>query len=366
MASGNFRTSYRDDQKLIKTNFMRFWILVLVASLLYLPHVLQSRAIFGFGLSQTQLLGMSLTQVNFALIAIIGAIGLNLLIGYTGQISLGNAAFFAIGAIGAGTTHVQWGWPFPLVLLSAGLLGATVGVIIGLPSLRLRGLYLLMATLGLHFIANYAFLKYQSRYYGPTGISFRGMNLFGWTISNPVRWYFVLVVVVALTIIGTKNLLRSREGRAFMSVRDQDIAAGATGINVSATKLRAFAYSSFLVSVAGALYVMYLSNAQQEIFSLLLAIQFIAMIIIGGLGSLSCAVFGALLWQLLPGIIRTLSETVPATTPIVGNLLTRNSAQLNNILLGLIIMLILILKPQGLNGMWISVRRFFQRWPYTT
>ncbi len=365
MASGQFVTSYRQDQRLVKTNFTRFWWLVLAVVVVYLPFVFESRSVFGLELSNTQLLGMSLVQINFALIAIIGAVGLNLLTGYTGLISLGNAAFFAIGAIGAGVTGVQWGWPFLAVLVSAGTLGAVCGVIVGLPSLRLRGLYLLMATLGLHFIANYAFLRYQNKYFGPVGISFADPDIFGWTLSTDVRWYFVLLAVVAIVMLVTKNLLRSREGRAFVSVRDMDIAAGSVGINVAATKLRSFGLSSFMVSVAGALYVYYLTNAQQEIFSLVLAIQYIAMIIIGGLGSMPGAVFGALLWSLRPQVIDTFSELLESI-PVVGEPMAENSAQLNNIILGLVIMLVLVLKPEGLNGIWTSIKRFFRQWPYTT
>lgn len=366
MASGNFVESYRADHRLVRTNFAWFWWAALAAVLLYLPTVFQSRSLFGVSLTNTQLLGMSLPQINFALIAVLGALGLNLLIGYTGQISLGNAAFYAIGAIGAGVTGVQWGWPFPLVLLSAGLLGAVVGLIVGVPALRLRGLYLLIATLGLHFIANFAFLQYQNRYFGAVGVSFDDPHMFGWVVQSHREWYFVLLVIVVLAMLGSKNLLRSREGRAFVSVRDQDIAAASTGVNVAATKLRSFAFSSFLVSVAGALFVMYLSNAQQEIFSVLLAIQFIAMIIIGGLGSLTGAVFGALLWTLLPQLIRTASSTVGPEAPVVGELLSRHSAQVNNIVLGLVIMLVLIVKPDGLNGIWKSIQRAFRQWPYTT
>lgn len=365
MASGHFVTSYRVDHKLVRTNFQRFWWVALAVVLLYAPFVFQNRELFGVSLTNDQLLGMSLVQINFALIAVIGAIGLNLLIGYTGQISLGNAALFAIGAIAAGATGVQWGWPFPLVLLSAGIFGAVIGVIVGLPSLRLRGLYLLMATLGLHFIANYAFLQYQNRYFGPVGIRFEDPSVFGWMLDDNISWYFLLLFLVALSVLTTKNLLRSREGRAFVSVRDQDIAAGAAGINVAATKLRAFAFSSFMVSVAGACYVWYLSNAQQEMFTLLLAIQFIAMIIIGGLGSIPGAIFGALLWQLLPQVIDSLSDRF-GSAPVVGEVLTENSAQLNNIILGVVIMLVLIAKPDGLNGMWKSVQRAFRQWPYTT
>lgn len=366
MGSGNFKTSYRDEHKLIRNNWMRCWVLVLIAALIYLPHVLQNREIFGIRLSHTQLLGMSLVQVNFALIAIIGAVSLNLLTGYTGLISLGHAGFFAVGGIVGAFFGVQLGWPFPLVLLLSGLVGALVGVIVGLPSLRVRGLYLLLATLGLHFIMVYLFLRYQIANFGVVGVRYPRPFVFGWEITTPFRWYWLLLPLVAFFVIVTKNLLRSREGRAFVAIRDHDIAASAAGVNLAAQKLKAFAVSSFIATVAGTLFVWNISAATNEVFTLTLAIEFIAIIIIGGLGSILGAILGALLWQLLPGTISTLSATVDPSTPVIGNLLSRNSAQFNQLVLGAIIILVLVFKPDGLNGFWISIRNFFQRWPYTT
>jgi branched-chain amino acid transport system permease protein len=366
MASGRFYTSYRSDQRLIKTGWMRFWLVVLVAALVYLPFVLTRREVFGIPVSYTQLLGMSLVQVNFALIAIIGAVALNLLTGYTGLISIGTAGFFAVGAFAGGLFGVQWGWPFPLVLLLAGVLGALVGTVVGLPSLRVRGLYLLLATLGFHFIMAYLFLRYQVKYFGPFGISYDDPDLFGWLVDTDMRWYFFLIVLTVATIVVTKNVLRTREGRAFVAIRDRDVAASSAGVNLAKTKLKAFAFSSFLMSMAGVLYVYYLSNASAEIFTLGLAIDFVAMIIIGGMGSITGAVFGALLWQLLPQVISTIQFELGPDAPVVGDFLQRNSAPLQDVILGLIIILILVFKPDGLNGIWVSTKRFFQRWPYTT
>jgi branched-chain amino acid transport system permease protein len=366
MASGRFFTSYRSDQRLVKSGWMRFWIGVLVLILLYLPFVLSQRKVFGIPLSYTQLLGMSLVQVNFALIAIMGAVALNLLTGYTGLISIGSAGFFAVGAFAGGLFGVQWGWPFPLVVLLAGVLGALVGTVVGLPSLRVRGLYLLLATLGFHFIAAYLFLRYQVKYFGPFGISYDDPSVFGFVLETDMRWYFFLLVLTIGTILATKNVLRTREGRAFVAIRDRDVAAAAAGVNLAKTKLKAFAFSSFLMSMAGVLYVYYLSNASAEIFTLGLAIDFVAMIIIGGMGSITGAVLGALLWQLLPQVISTIQLELGPDAPVVGDFLQQNSAPLQDVILGLIIILILVFKPDGLNGIWVSTKRFFQRWPYTT
>ena len=317
-------------------------------------------------LSNSQLLGMSLVQVNFALVAIIGAVALNLLTGYTGLISVGSAGFFAVGAFAGGVFGVQWGWPFPLVVLMAGLLGAAVGAVVGLPSLRVRGLYLLLATLGFQFIAAYLFLRYQVKYFGPFGISYDDPEILGWLVDTDMRWYVLMITLTVAAILVTKNVLRTREGRAFVAIRDRDIAAASAGVNLSRTKLKAFAFSSFLMSTAGVLYVYYLTNASAEIFSLGLAIDFVAMIIIGGMGSITGAVLGALLWQLLPQVISTIQFELGPDAPVVGDFLQKNSAQLQDVILGLIIILILVFKPDGLNGIWVSTKRFFQRWPYTT
>ncbi|MGH9245438.1 MAG: branched-chain amino acid ABC transporter permease [Acidimicrobiales bacterium] len=366
MASGHFYTSYRSDQRLFKTGWMRFWTVVSVALLVYLPFVLTTRTFLGINLSYSQLLGMSLVQVNFALVAIIGAVALNLLTGYTGLISIGSAGFFAVGAFAGGVFGVQWGWPFPLVLLLSGVLGAGIGALVGLPSLRVRGLYLLLATLGFHFISAYLFLRYQVKYFGPFGISYEDPSLFGWAVETDTRWYFLLVALTAVAIVVTKNVLRTREGRAFIAIRDRDIAAASAGVNLAKTKLKAFAFSSFLLAVAGTLYSYYLSNATADIFTLGLAIDFVAMIIIGGMGSITGAVMGALLWQLLPQVIQTIQLEVGPEAPVAGDFLQQHAAQLQDMLLGLIIILILVFKPDGLNGIWVSTKRFFQRWPYTT
>ena len=366
MIGGNFRTSYRQEMRLVQTRAMLIWVVLLAAALCYLPFVLWNRSAFGIELSNHQLLNMGLSQVNSSLIAIIGAVGLNLLTGYTGLISLGNAGFFALGGIVAAAVGVQAGGPFLLAVIAAGAAGAIVGALVGLPSLRVRGFYLLLATMALHFIMVYLFLRYSLEEFGPAGVIFAPPSVLGWDLNTDIRWYFFLLAVCAVCLLLTKNILRTREGRAFVAVRDNDIAAGSVGINVSIAKVRAFATSSFMIAAAGAIYVWYLGNATADLFSLALAIQFIAMIIIGGMGSLLGAVLGAIVWQLLPQVILTFTEMSADISPGVNSAVTDWRSQITNIAFGAIIFAVLVFEPGGLAGLWGKAKRMFVRWPYTT
>lgn len=362
-----FNSTYRRDNRLFQTNARWVWIGLLVLFTLYIPHILTNSDFLGMTLSTNQTLGLGLNEMNVALISIIAAVSLNVLTGYTGLISVGNAGFFALGAGMGAFFNVQHHQPFLLVLLYSAIAGAIVGMIVGVPSLRVRGLYLLLATLAFQQIATYLFLKYQKANFGEIGATFTSPTVIGsWALNTDTRWYYFLLGAAALTIIGAVNLLRTRQGRALVAVRDQDIAAAAAGINVAAVKLKVFSLTSAVITVAGALYTWYLGVAESDIFSIGFAITFVAMIIIGGLGSVNGAVLGALLYTLLPQIIKTISSNIGPGAPLVGNLLANNAPQVDDILLGLIIILVVVFKPEGLNGLWLSVKRFFVRWPYTS
>src|SRR3954447_8681945 len=211
------RTSYKQELRVLSTPGRMIWVVIAIAALLYLPSVLENQAFLGYGLTNTQLLGVGLPQVNYALIAIVAAIALNLLVGYTGLLSLGHAAFFSVGAIVAAVLDVQHSVPFPLVILAAGLAGAAVGAFFGLPSLRLRGLYLLLSTFALHFIALYVFREYQNRNFGFSGISFDAPSLFGLTFDSETKWYYLFVIAAVLTLLTSRNLLQMREGRSLVA-----------------------------------------------------------------------------------------------------------------------------------------------------
>jgi branched-chain amino acid transport system permease protein len=368
MSGVTFATSYRRDMRLLRTNGMLVWAVVLGAILLYLPWVVHDRSFLGLDLTRHMLLNMNLTQLNVTLIVMVGALGLNLLTGYTGLISIGNAGFFALGAIVAATFGVKWfHFPFLVVMLMAGCAGALVGAIVGLPSLRIRGIYLLLATMGLHFVMVFLFLKFQTKWFGFGGIQFlQPAKVLGYPLNTDIRWYYFLLVVAGIAFLLTRNLLRSRRGRAFVAVRDHPIAAAMSGINVSRTRVTSFAISSFMVTAIGAAYVWYLGAASPDNFTLLFAIQFIAMIVIGGEGSLLGTVLGALLWQLIPNALTAFSEMAGGISPTVQSEVSKWQPQFTNIIFGVLILVIIVYSPAGLNGLWLRLKRTVTRWPYTT
>ena len=329
---------------------LRRWLgpLVLLALALYLPFLLTERAIFGVPLSNMMLLNLGLTQINLMLIAMLGALSLNYLTGCAGLISIGHAAFYATGAMAAAITGTQLGWPFPLVLLSSALLGAVVGVLAGLPSLRVRGLYFVLSTLAVHYLVVYVFLEYQLKFFDVVGVPFPVASIGAWSINTPMRWYAVLLPIVAGVYWALQNSLRTREGRAMMAMRDHELAASAMGVNVRWLRLKAFGLSSALAAFAGALFSYQLTNVNAETFNIGFAIQFIAMIIVGGMGSLPGALVGAALWLLLPSVIGGLAGQVTDATGVVKLLLIDQRAQVVQWLFAVLVMVLLIFAPGGL------------------
>lgn len=338
------------------------WAIVSVALLAYLPVVLTDRAIFGLRLSNMQLLNIGLTQVNLMLIAILGSISLNYLTGCAGLVSIGHAAFYAVGAMAGAVAGTQWGWPFPLVLVAAALAGAVAGVIAGLPSLRVRGLYFVLSTLALHFIVVFLLSEYQYKFFDVVGIPFNEATVGTIALDSPMRWYFFLLPLVTVFYFGLRNTLRSREGRALTAMRDHELAATAAGIDVRILRLKAFAFSSAIAAVAGALYSYYLTNVNAELFTINFAIQFIAMIIVGGMGSMAGSVMGAALWLLLPAVITGFASQMDGSAGVVGKLLTQSKPQLVHLVFGVMVILILIFAPRGLAGIGAQLRAVARSW----
>lgn len=338
------------------------WRALCLAFLCYLPVVLTDRAILGMRLSNMQLLNLGMSQVNLMLIAMLGALSLNYLTGCAGLISIGHAAFYATGAMTAAITGTQWGWPFPLVLLASGLAGAVVGTLAGLPSLRVRGLYFVLSTLAVHYVVSYVFLEYQFKFFDVAGVPFNPASIGSLDINTPMRWYFFLLPLVALVYWGLKNTLNTREGRVMMAMRDHELATTSVGVDVRVLRLKAFAFSSSIAAVAGALYAYFMSNATSESFGINFAIQFIAMIIIGGMGSLGGALVGAAIWLLLPSIITGFASQASGSTGLVRLLLVENKAQLVQLIFGTLIILLLIFAPGGIAGIGQKMRqRFFNK-----
>src|SRR6201981_554795 len=295
--SGVFKTSYAADMALYPLPIARWQIpRLIVLFAVILPVSLHE---------------YYLSIINLSLIAIVGALGLNILVGYTGQISIGHGAFMSVGAYAAANLAVRLGLPFWITLPGGGLMAALIGVIVGMPSLRIKGLYLAIATLAGQLIIEWTINHVPAISGGAqASIEVPRPDLFGLVLNTQGRLYYFLLFFAVLAIVATLNLIRSRIGRAFIAVRDQDIAAEIIGINIYRYKLLSFAISSFFAGVTGVLYTYYLGIANYEQFQLGVSIDFLAMIIIGGLGSVLGSIFGAIFVTLLPIVIRTLMENV--------------------------------------------------------
>ncbi|HXH81989.1 MAG TPA: branched-chain amino acid ABC transporter permease [Candidatus Tectomicrobia bacterium] len=305
-----------------------------------------------------------LSIVNLVSIAVIGALGLNILVGYTGLISIGHGAFMSVGAYTAANLAVRLDSPWPINLVAGGLMAAAVGAVVGIPSLRIKGLYLAIATLAGQLIIEWT-INHVTFISGgvQASIEVPRPTVFGYVLTSQRDMYFFLLFFVALAILGTMNLMRTRVGRAFIAIRDHDIAAELIGIDIFRYKLLAFAISSFYAGVTGVLYTYFLGIANYEQFQLNVSIDYLAMIIIGGLGSVLGSIFGAVFVTLLPIAIRYAMEAFGGlflTQAQVLNIIPN----LRLILFGGLIILFLVVEPEGLNRLWRNIRNYFRVWPF--
>ncbi|RJR39551.1 MAG: branched-chain amino acid ABC transporter permease [Desulfobacteraceae bacterium] len=346
MACGLFKTSYREDIRIFQTLFVKFWLAVLVGSLLLFPFLVGDYFLY---------------TANLCGIGVIGALGLNILSGYTGQISLGHAAFIAIGAYGSTILTTKLGVPFLVSIFLGGIISAFSGLLVAIPCLRLKGLYLAIATFAFYFIVEYVIVHWTAVTNGTGGLSVPKARLFGFLFNTDRSKYFLILVLVLGAVIFAKNLLRTEAGRAFIAVRDNDIAAEVIGIDVTRYKIKSFMLSSFYAGVAGSLYAMTLSFIGPEHFTFLMTIEYLAMVLVGGVGTIAGTVFGAVFMTLLPEAIRLLRDAFSQDYPF---LVTR-MADLQASCYGLVIILFLIFEPKGLFGIWVKLRNYWKGWPYT-
>lgn len=343
-ASGHFRTGYGQELALIQTPLERWSLAAFCLALVVFPFL------------------ASPFQIDLAsqvFLASVGALSLMLLTGFAGQISLGHAGLIAAGAFTAGILAKEINAPFWLTLPAAAVVGAGLGVIFGLPSLRLRGLYLAVSTLALHFVVVYLGGEYETKRGYSTGISIDPPKLGSFEISSGRAWYFALLVAAALTLLVCANLMRSRTGRAWRAIHGRETVAEALGIGAAGAKLTAFVVSSAITAVAGALFAYYRGFVSVEAFSLFLSIQYVAMIIIGGMGSLLGALLGALFVTLFPYVIETGLMALPGAQRYAGLLFAANYAAF-----GLVTILFLVFEPLGLVGIWRRVQSYFLLWPF--
>jgi branched-chain amino acid transport system permease protein len=337
-ASGYFRTRYDDDVALLDTRTQKTALVVLALAALALPLV------------ATPFL---LDLANQVLLAVVGAVALMLLTGYAGQISLGHAGLLAAGAYTTGILFKELGAGWWVTLPSAALVGALLGVIFGLPSLRLRGLYLAVSTLALHFIVIYLGNEYETKRGFSTGV------MIDPPLVDARAWYAVLFVAAAAAVLLALNLLRAKTGRAWHAIRGKEAVAEALGVNIPAYKLLAFVISATMTSVAGCLFAYYRGFVSAEAFSLFLTIQYVAMVLIGGMGSILGAVLGAIFVTLFPYGIEHLVASVPTPAAWANSLFAVNYAAF-----GLVMIVFLLFEPAGLVGIWRRAREYFLLWPF--
>jgi branched-chain amino acid transport system permease protein len=346
MESGTFFTDYRADMALRRLPLEKARLAIFAVFVLALPFFASP---------------YWLNLANQIAIATTGALGLNILVGYTGQISMGQGAFMAVGAYSAGILTARMGIPFWASIPLAAVITAAVGLVFGLPSLRLKGLYLAIATLAAQQIVEWLVTHWTGLTGGTEALVVPAPTLFGQRMNTDFRFYWIALLAAAATALFVANLFRSRVGRAFVAIRDQDIAASALGVDVFRYKLYAFATSSFFVGLAGALVAHYRTIVTWERFTIETSILYLAMIIIGGLGSISGSFFGAAFILLLPAMINTIGRALQGVTPAFAAVLPA----VQQAAFGLVIILFLVLEPQGLAKLWRNVKDYFKVWPFS-
>ncbi|HEX6197311.1 MAG TPA: branched-chain amino acid ABC transporter permease [Jiangellaceae bacterium] len=344
-ATGVYHTSYEADYALRKTRAERIRLVLIAGIVVAAPFVLDA---------------FWLTVANQVGIAIIGAVGLNILVGHTGLISLGHGAFLGVGAYTSALMVARLDAPVLVAVATAVAVTTVVGTFFGLPSLRLKGLYLAMATLAAQFILLFAFRNWDFLTGGVDAIVVPYPEIFGWTLGTDFAWYWVIFGVATVVVLAVRNLFRTGLGRAFHAVRDQDVAAAVMGIDVGRQKLLAFAISSGLVGLAGALTAHYRTIITWERFTLDVSVLFLAMIIVGGLGSVAGSVYGATFMTVLPALIQQFARNVRDTLPMI----SREIPAIQLIVFGLVIVLFLLFEPRGLDRLWQRVKDYFRLWPF--
>ena len=320
--------SYKEELQLIRKPWTRIWVGAFVICLLLLPWFAPEHVAY---------------IVTIIFIYSIGVQGQNILIGYTGQISFGQAGFLAIGAFAFGHLN-QWGVPWPLGVLAAGLAAGIFGIVVGFPSLRLKGPYLAIVTMGFGIAVYQIFVNSETLSGGRMGLV---VNQLTAPFNMPdviFNYYFNFFIALVFTLL-SYNIISSYMGRAFIAIRDNDIAAEVLGVNLTRYKLLSFAISSFYTGVQGALYGLLLGYLEPNMFTFMESITLFVAVIIGGLASIEGAIMGAAFVIIVPQLFSEYRELVP-------------------VVFGVTIIVILIFEPMGLNGRWLKMRLYFRNWPF--
>jgi branched-chain amino acid transport system permease protein len=347
--NGQFKTTYASDQQIFPIAQDRLLIIALVAFAFVVVPFVASEYLFRAVLIPFLILSLA-------------ALGLNILVGYCGQISLGTGGFMAVGAYAAYNLMIRIdGMPLLVAILLGGVCATAVGVLFGIPSLRIKGLYLAVATLAAQFFCDWAFLriKWLTNYSSSGSVNVGELDMFGWVINTPAERYLFCLGFVAVFALVAKNLVRSHIGREWMAIRDMDVAASVIGIRPVYAKLTAFAVSSFFVGVAGALWgFVYLSAWEPAAFNIDRSFQLLFMVIIGGLGSIMGSFFGAAFIVIVPIVL----DNAPAMFGVPID--TATASHLTFMIFGSLIVFFLIVEPHGLARLWSTAKEKLRLWPF--
>jgi len=294
-------------------------------------------------------------MLNLILINIIAAVGLNILTGFTGLVSLGHAAFMAIGAYTSALLTVKLSLAFWIALPASGVLTALIGFVVGLPSLRLTGIYLALATMAFGFITDEIIMQWESLTGGADGFSVIVPTILGLTFDSYKKYFFITFTSLVILLFAAKNLIRGGFGRTLMAIRDSETAAETMGINLGRSKTLAFTLSALYAGLAGSLYAHFILFISIDNFTLLDSIRYIVMIAVGGLGSLTGSVMGAVFITILPEIITFAKDYLPAAV--------KTASSLQAAVYGIILMLFIIYQPTGFYGLWIKIRNWWRMFP---
>ncbi len=335
-----FKTDYDQDIRLAKHGGHRFWYGLLMVFLLTAPWLLDD---------------YWLAQLTFVLIYSVVGLGLMLLAGYTGLFSIGHAAFLGVGAYTEAVLTAQ-GWPFPVSLAMAGLLSAAVGAVVGLPALRVKGIYLGIATLAFGFIVEEGLARWESVTGGNAGLSVLPPSLLGWKIESETGFYALCLVVTVLSTLAVINVLRSPTGRAFVAIRDSEISAQSMGIHLARYKTLSFMLSAALAGLGGALYAHKLQFISPDQFNVLHSIDLLLMVVIGGLGSIHGAFLGAMFLITMPQLISIGKQYLP---DVIGQ-----APGLQAVVYGVVLIGFVLFEPMGLYGRWLKIRAWLQLFPF--
>jgi len=348
----DMKRDYYEDVQFFSSGVTLFWFIILIAFLALFPFLFKNYYVY---------------VANYMAINVIVAIGLNILVGYTGQISLGHSGFFAIGAYATLALMSKVGLPFVLALPAAALATAVFGFLIGFPALRLEGPYLSIATLGFGLTITRVIGRIEF-FGGRQGLHAPELTIGPWHLNTDRDFYYLLITLTVILTVAARNMIKTKVGRAFIAIRDADIAAETMGVNLMYYKTLAFAVSAFYTGLAGGLYAFVLRFIEPELFGLLMSILFLAMVVVGGLGSIFGAIAGACLLSYMDLELRNI-----LSIPYVGawlEALSKNYFSITGvsniqfILYGLIMVLIMLFEPLGLYGFWIRTKIYWRTWPF--